>query len=93
MEAAAGTIDAAIAAAQAGDLAKAKDEFEEYDEAWEKIEDGIKDASADAYKAIEDDMDEVEIALVKPAQPDKAASLSALQKLRSTIHTQRAKLR
>ena len=78
-------VDAAAQALQTGNLAQAKHEFEEFDEGWEKIEDGIRDKSRDAYRAIEDAMDEVEAALVKPATPDVAATTAALRKLRETI--------
>ncbi len=92
LEAAAQEVDKAIAAAQAGDLAKAKHEFEEFDEDWDKIEDGIKAKSPDAYKAIEDAMDEVEVALVKSGSPSKDAATAALQKLRRVIDEQKPKL-
>ncbi len=93
LEDAAQEVDKAIAAAQGGDLAKAKSEFEEFDEDWDKIEDGVKAKSPDAYRTIEDAMDEVELALVKPAAPDKDTALSALRKLRQTIADQAPRLR
>lgn len=72
-------------AVQAGEFEKAKGSFKEFDENWEKVEDGIKDQSKDTYKAIEDGMDEVENTLVKPDSPDKDKAIAALNSLSQTV--------
>ena len=73
-------------AVQAGEFEKAKGSFKEFDENWEKVEDGIKDQSKDAYKAIEDGMDEVENTLIKPDSPDKDKAIAALNSLSQTVN-------
>lgn len=58
-----GHIDNALAAVKANDIAKAKAEFEAFDEAWSNIEDPIRAKSKDFYVAIEGKMNYVEDAL------------------------------
>lgn len=66
------------AAVDKGDFAAAKTEFAAFEGHWSKVEDGVKTKSADTYKAIEDSMDNVSIAL---KSGDKAKALTALQTL------------
>lgn len=86
-------VDKAIDAMQAGDAAKAKKEFLEFDEEWDKFEDGIKAKSADSYRKIEDAMDDVEASLVKAATVEKDKALAALKKLRQTIDAELPKVK
>ena len=58
-------------ALKAGDLAKARKSFEEFDNTWDSIEDLIKARSSDAYVAIEKGMVQIEQALM-PQMPDVA---------------------
>ncbi len=58
-------------ALKAGDFAKARAEFDAFDNKWDSIEDLIKDRSMDAYVGIEKDMIQVEKGLM-PAKPDVA---------------------
>jgi len=58
-------------AIKAGDYAKARKSFEEFDANWDSIEDLIKARSADAYVEIEKGMIEIEQALM-PEKPDIA---------------------
>lgn len=52
-----------LAAARAGDVATARTKFEAFEAGWSTAEDGVRDASRDAYKAIETAMGEVRVAL------------------------------
>ena len=58
-------------ALKAGDLAKARKSFGEFDEKWDSIEDLVKDRNVRAYSTIEDGMTNIGLAL-KPAMPDVA---------------------
>jgi predicted lipid-binding transport protein (Tim44 family) len=86
-------VDSALTALGAGDLAKARDAYEEFDGGWEDVEDDVKAKSPDAYKAIEDAMDEVEAALTKADKPDPARARDTLTKLKQTIDANLAALR
>ena len=78
-------IDAALAAVGAGDLAKARQSFESFDQGWDRVEDDVKARSASAYTAIEDAMDDVNATLVKADNPDPGRAREALTKLKQTI--------
>jgi hypothetical protein len=69
-------------AVEAGNFAKAKTEFENFDKSWKDIEDGVKAKSPDSYKAIEDSMDKVtaELKQSKPAKDKVVTELQALEK-------------
>jgi hypothetical protein len=56
-------------ALKAGDFAKARKSFEEFDNKWDSIEDLVKARSEDAYVAIEKGMIDIEKALM-PEKPD-----------------------
>jgi hypothetical protein len=58
-------------ALKAGNFAKARNSFKNFDDNWDSIEDLIKVRSQDAYVAIEKGMIEIEEALM-PNQPDAA---------------------
>jgi hypothetical protein len=58
-------------ALKAGNIAKARKSFEEFDNTWDSIEDLVKARSADAYVAIEKGMVQIEQALM-PEKPDVA---------------------
>jgi len=58
-------------AMKAGDLAKARKSFGEFEEKWDSIEDLIKERDVKAYNIIEDGMTQIGLAL-KPAAPDAA---------------------
>jgi hypothetical protein len=58
-------------ALKAGDLAKARKSFGEFDEKWDSIEDLIKDRNVRAYATIEDGMTNIGLAL-KPTTPEVA---------------------
>jgi hypothetical protein len=58
-------------ALKGGNIAKARQSFEAFDNKWDSIEDLIKDRSADAYMAIEKEMIQIEEALM-PEKPDVA---------------------
>ena len=56
-------------ALKAGDLAKARKSFGEFDDKWDSIEDLVKERDVKAYNTIEDGMTQIGLAL-KPATPD-----------------------
>jgi tetratricopeptide (TPR) repeat protein len=58
-------------AIKAGDLAKARKSYAEFDEKWDSIEDLVKERDIRAYNTIEEGMTNVGLAL-KPAMPDVA---------------------
>lgn len=88
-----GYLTTADTAINANDFTKAKAEFEEFHENWEKVEDGVKDSSKDAYKQIENGIDEVENNLVRPETPKKEQAIAALQSLSKTLDTHASSLK
>jgi hypothetical protein len=56
-------------AVKAGNFAKARKSFKEFDDKWDSIEDLVKARSRDSYDAIEKGMVDIERALM-PAKPD-----------------------
>ncbi len=73
-------------AVEAGNFAKAKEEFGKFESFWSKVEDGVKVKSPHAYKAIEDNSDEITGGL-KASAPNKQKVLVALQSLNKSIIT------
>jgi high-affinity iron transporter len=70
-------------AIKADDLSKVKDLYEEFNQAWIELEDGVKDQSKQAYGDIESKMGMVRFLLAQdPVQKDKLAS--ALEDLEKT---------
>jgi hypothetical protein len=65
-------------ALKAGNIAKARKSFEEFDNTWDSIEDLVKARSADAYVAIEKGMVQIEQALM-PEKPDVAQATALVQ--------------
>lgn len=76
------SIAAAIQSVQHSDLAEARRHYEAFRNQWLDIEDGIKDQSRTAYKAIEDEMATVQFALLQNP-PDPARVEEALKALQS----------
>ncbi|MEC4816461.1 MAG: DUF4363 domain-containing protein [Scytonema sp. PMC 1069.18] len=72
-------------AVNAGDFVKAKEEFDQFEDAWKKVEDGIKAKSRDKYEAIEKNMDDIEGEL-KASKPQKDKLLASLQTLETNIN-------
>ncbi len=85
-------VDKAIGAAESGDMATARKEYDEFHEKWETFEDGVKAKSKEAYTAIEEAIDGVKAELVTATEPAKEPTVSALKKLRQVIDEQKAKL-
>jgi hypothetical protein len=85
-------VDKAIGAAESGDMATARKEYDEFHEKWGTFEDGVKAKSQEAYTAIEEAIDGVKAELVTATQPAKEPTVSALKKLRQVIDEQKAKL-
>lgn len=70
-------------AVEAGDAAKAKTEFEQFEAAWKPVEDGIKEKNPKAYEAIEEAMDSVSEQL--GGNLNQAKALAALSSLDGAI--------
>lgn len=70
------------AVVEANDFSKAQQEFDQFEEVWSQVEDGIKDKSAESYDLIEQDMDQVSTAL-RASQSNKA--IAALQAMSGHI--------
>lgn len=81
-----GVVTKTKAAVNAGDFAKAKTEFGQFENNWEKVEDGLKAKSDKAYEAIEDSMDNVEKGL-KQSKPDKQKVLAELNSIETSINS------
>jgi hypothetical protein len=75
----------AIEVLQRGNPQRAKQHYRDFDEGWERIEDGIRSKSRDSYRKIEQSMSDVKIRLLKPEQPDKNKALSVLRQLKATV--------
>lgn len=73
-------IEKSIEAVKAGDLSRANISYEEYNQAWIDLEDGVKAQSKQAYGEIESKMGMVHFLFAQtPVQNDKV--LSALEDL------------
>jgi high-affinity iron transporter len=71
-------IERALAAASAGDLATALREYKAFENRWFEIEDGVRDKSREAYRAIEKYMVDAEAAMEDRKQADAVARLTDL---------------
>lgn len=69
---------------EANNFAKAQKEFGGFEEYWEKVEDGVKAKSAETYKEIENDMDNITNGLRVPS-PNKTKVIADLQSLSKTL--------
>jgi hypothetical protein len=69
-------------AVQAGKFDKAQQEFNKFEDAWSKVEDGVKTKSSKTYNVIEDTATQVKGSL---KAKDKAKSLKGLQTLNTNI--------
>jgi high-affinity iron transporter len=74
------TVQRAIAAAQSGDIPTSQREYKTYENTWFDIEDGVRAASRDSYRAIEQRMAEASAALAqnRPNRDQVLAALTAL---------------
>jgi len=79
-----GVVSNTKTAVEAGDFAKAKQEFNKFEDVWKTIEDGIKTKSPASYKAIEDSLDKV-TAQLKGTAPNKEKVLTELKSLDKSI--------
>ncbi len=71
-------VETALHEAQEGKLDEANAAFTKFREGWPAIEDGIRDASRDTYREIEDYMGDARVAL---AEKNQAAAVKALEQL------------
>ncbi len=85
-------VDKAITAAESGDMATARKEYDEFHEKWGTFEDSVKAKSPEAYNAIEEAIDGVKAELVTATEPAKEPTVNALKKLRQVIDEQKPKL-
>jgi high-affinity iron transporter len=76
-------IEKSIEAIKSDDISKGKDLYEEYNQAWIELEDGVKEQSKQAYGDIESKMGMVKFLFTQdPMQKDKV--ISALEDLEKT---------
>lgn len=73
-------VTAAIAALATGDIAAARAEYTAFDNGWFEIEDGVREASRDSYRAIENAMGDAKFAL-KQDPIDLTKATAALKTL------------
>lgn len=81
-----GVVSNTKAAVQTGNFAEAKAEFDKFENAWKKVEDGIKPKSPKSYEAVEDTTEKV-MAELNNSQPSKDKVLAELQSLETTINS------
>ncbi len=74
------------AAVQTGNFTKAKAEFDKFENAWKKVEDGIKAKDLKSYDAVEEKTEKV-MKELKKSQPSKDKVLAELQSLEKTINS------
>lgn len=67
------------------DVAAAKTGVEAFDEGWDAVEDGVKDASPEAYEAIEGAMETMEDAIVRADTLNAADAKAATAEVRKQI--------
>ncbi|MBD2409413.1 DUF4363 domain-containing protein [Nostoc calcicola FACHB-389] len=79
-----GVVSNTKTAVDAGNFAKAKEEFDKFEDFWSKVEDGVKAKSAKTYKEIEDKEDEIKAGL-KASAPNKQKLLTALESLNKDV--------
>ena len=79
-----GVVSSTKAAVQTGNFATAKSEFDQFEDAWEKVEDSIKAKSPKDYEAVEETTEKV-MAELKKSQPSTDQVLAQLQSLEKTI--------
>ncbi|MCW5313499.1 DUF4363 domain-containing protein [Nostoc sp. KVJ3] len=79
-----GVVSNTKTAVKAGKFDKAQQEFNKFEDAWSKVEDGVKTKSSKTYNVIEDTATQVKGAL---KTKDKAKSLKGLQTLETNIAT------
>ncbi|GKX65800.1 FTR1 family iron permease [Inconstantimicrobium mannanitabidum] len=76
-------IEKSIEAVKSGDLSKGRDLYDEYNQAWGELEDGVKEQSKQAYGDIEGKMGMVKFLFTQdPVQKDKV--ITALKDLEKT---------
>ncbi|OYD87639.1 DUF4363 domain-containing protein [Nostoc sp. 'Peltigera membranacea cyanobiont' 213] len=79
-----GVVSNTKTAVQAGKFDTAQQEFNKFENAWSKVEDGVKTKSSKTYNVIEDTATQVKGSL---KAKDKAKSLKGLQTLNTNIAT------
>lgn len=77
--------DQALDAIKANNVPSARTAYQDFDNGWGVIEDGVRARSRDSYRAIEEAMSDVKSVLLKEPTPDASKVITALNKLRDTI--------
>jgi high-affinity iron transporter len=73
------SVDQALQFAKQGQLDKAKESYQQFNDTWMKIESGVKDESSDAYRDIESKMGEVVYAFAQSKSSEVTTALEGLQ--------------
>ena len=82
-----GYVTGATNATKTGDFAKAKQEFKEFKEGWEQLEQPLKAKSKDTYQTMEKEVEGLSENLLESAKPDQGKVVSKLAFLGETIDT------
>jgi len=82
-----GYVTGATNASKTGDFAKAKQEFKEFKEGWESLEQPLKAKSKDTYQTLEKEVEGLSENLLESAQPDQGKVVAKLAFLGETIDT------
>ncbi len=82
-----GYVAGATNAAKTGDLTKAKQEFKEFKEGWEPLEQTLKTNAKDTYKTMEKEVEGLSENLLESDKPDKGKVVAKLEFLGETLNT------
>ena len=82
-----GYLPAAVQALQADDIAQAKQYAQDFNANWKQkiIQNSVKNTSQPAHKKLSAGVAQVNNNLIKPATPDKAKAIAALQSLSQSV--------
>ena len=82
-----GYVTGATNATKTSDFAKAKQEFKEFKEGWEQLEQPLKAKSKDTYQTMEKEVEGLSENLLESAKPDQGKVVAKLAFLGETIDT------
>ncbi len=82
-----GYVTGATNAAKTGDFTKAKQEFKEFKEGWEPLEQPLKTNAKDTYKTMEKEVEGLSGNLLESDKPDQGKVVAKLEFLGETLNT------
>jgi hypothetical protein len=86
-------LDDALTSVGAGDLAKAREAYEAFEQGWDRVDDDVKDRSTSAYEAIREAAEEARERLAETEKPDAARAREVLDRLREVVDENLPRLR